>query len=369
MNGLPMVFGGLALVLAAGAGAQRRPIAPPGVNAPAPVPKATAPAPEVTAGAAPGQQPVVPVPEPPAQPEQPELLVPDDELGAARAPKQAAAAPVASREVVFRKRLDRHTVTLRVRPARPAPGRTATLVFEVAQLLQPPDPTFGPRRPLEQGDFVATFSLDGRTVGRRRLHPLENAGSYGLHFTAPAAGVYRVELAQRLEAPEIGAVPVTAEFLLGFGTDTPAQSASADEGDGVEVRRSRRTLRVVGARNDGAPPELMADLEERWLALRAALEEPQADPAELAAHAQALQELSARLREPRSSGQSREFGQLASTLEPVAALPASFGQPTAALQAMDRLEFDSCTCCHARLRFRLTDDVGRWPEFGPRTDR
>jgi hypothetical protein len=390
---LLLALAGFALMLPAGVLAQRRVIAPPGLKPAAPAPKAEEPA---APAAAPAEdkagddqdaeaQPsstkkkpaVAPAPQPAQQePEKPQILLPKEELEAQQQAKAMPAVQVAAppaREVIYRKKTEKAVVTMRVRPARPEPHRSATLVFEVVRLLTVPDPAVGFRKPLEGAVFFAELSLDGRSFGRYRLHPMKNAGTYGMHFTAPEAGIYRVALAQHLDNPEIGDVPVAADLLLGFGKETPMEAApDEEEEDVVQVRRGRHALRSTStkAREEPRGP-LMTELGERWMALTTALAAKDAKGEELQSHAQAIAGLSARViaEAPSDPEAAKEHGALAEGMASLAELPAKVADPAAARALMERTERDSCNRCHAKRRFHVTDDVGRWPQFEPKAAR
>lgn len=310
--------------------------------------------------------------EPAPEPQKPQVLLPKDELQARPQAEQAQVAAPPSREVIYRKKVDKAVVTLRVRPAKPQPQRTATLVFEVAELLVVPDPLVGDRRPVEDGLFSLEVGLDGKSMRRFRLHRMTNAGAYGTHVTVPEAGVYRLGLVQTLEKREIGTEPIQTEFLLGFGKETPMEEAADEEDDdAVQVRRGRSALRVASAKATAAAPDLMTELGEHWMALDTALGQKQPQFEELDRHAKALAELAPKLQThlrapPASDADAKEREALAAGLAPLAELPEKIAKPAAARESMTETALGNCNRCHVKFRFKLTDDVSGWPKFAPK---
>jgi hypothetical protein len=395
---LLLLTAGCSLLLCPTAFAQRRVIAPPGMKpavtsqkAPADSaakdeeakeksepaqssPGAVETAPAASApSAAPARQPAnaPDETEPAPEPEKPQVLLPKDEPQTKPAAEQAQVTAPPSREVVYRKKVDKAIVTLRVRPAKPQPNRAATLVFEVAELLIVPDPLVGDRKPVENGLFSVDVSLDGKSARRLRLHKMTNAGAYGTHVTVPEAGVYRVALVQKLEKQEIGTKPIQTEFLLGFGKETPMEEAADEEDDdAVQVRRGRRALRVASAKATTAP-DLMTELGEHWMSLDTALGEEQPQFEELDKHAQALAQLAPKIethfRAPPAAGaNAKELEALAAGLKPLADLPEKIAKPAAARESMAETARASCNRCHVKFRFKVSDDVSGWPKFAPK---
>ncbi len=93
-------------------------------------------------------------------------------------------------EALVSRTLESTAYTLHVRPSQPKPGRVAEVVLEVFEVMDPPDPEYGERKPVTGEQLVA--HVEG--VGRFLLHPIErNDGAYGFHFTPTAAGSREVE--------------------------------------------------------------------------------------------------------------------------------------------------------------------------------
>lgn len=314
--------------------------------------------------------------EPLAQPKKdlppapPTILVPKDEQGAPKAEGKPAVTAAKADEVLYRKKIDKTIVTLRVRPAKPVPGKSTTLMFEIVKLLAVPDPSLGDRVPLEKATLFATIGRDGAQATRYRLHPLVDAGIYGVHFTAPISGAYRIQLDQRLENAEIGDKPVSTEFVLGIGQDTAMQAA--EEEAAVKTGRGRTALRVGDGAHGGAA-QVMRALGDGWLALLHGLSN-QNTGVDLVGLARGLGEGSAKLagQVPEAlSSQRREFdalaGELATALKDL--LPAVGTDATKARALMAKIETDQCARCHVKYRFQITDDVAAWPKFTPKAPK
>jgi hypothetical protein len=306
----------------------------------------------------------------PAAPEKTTILVPKDEQGAAQSGSKAAAAPKGD-EAIYRKKIDKMSVTLRVRPAKPMPGKTTTLVFEVVKQLTIPDPALGDRVPLEKAILFADVGKDGAATVRYRLHPLSDAGLYGTHLTATEAGPYRIGLEQRLENAEIGDKPLTAEFVLGIGQDTPMQAA--EEETAVKTGRGRTALRAGDAPPAEGAPTVMKALGDGWLELTKGLAKPNSGT-DLVAAARAMADAAAKLsgQAPASfASQRRDFDALAG--ETAAALkdlvPVVGTDAAKAREALAKIETGNCAKCHVKYRFQITDDVTAWPKFTPKAPK
>lgn len=304
--------------------------------------------------------------------EKPAILVPKDEQGA-QPGKTASAAPKAD-EALYRKKVDKVSVTLRVRPARPMPGKTTTLVFEIVKHLAVPDPALGDRVPLEKAVLFADVGRDGGPTVRYRLHALSDAGVYGIHLTGAEAGPYRIALEQRLENAEIGDKPLAADFVLGIGQDTAMQAAEEDAGKGgASSGRGRSALRAGEAPPAEGAPTVMKALGDGWMELAAGLARPNSG-ADLVAVARAMAEAAGKLvgQAPAAfSAQRRDFDSLAT--ENAAALkdlvPLVGADPAKAREAMSKVETAHCARCHVKYRFQLTDDVAAWPKFTPKAPK
>jgi hypothetical protein len=93
-------------------------------------------------------------------------------------------------EALVSRTLESTAYTMHVRPSQLKPGKVAEVVLEVFEVMDPPDPEYGERKPMTGEQLVA--HVEG--VGRFLLHPIErNDGAYGFHFTPTAAGTREIE--------------------------------------------------------------------------------------------------------------------------------------------------------------------------------
>ncbi len=320
--------------------------------------------------------------EAPAEPPKPQVVVPVDERGVKKQEKAAdAVPPPPAVETVYRKRLDnKTTVTLRVRPAQPEPGKLTTFLFEFSRILEIPDPVIGDRAPVENADFVLTLTGNGKGAKpvRYRLNPLRDAGIYGTHFTTTEPGLYTLEVEQRLgEKKEIGEVAITGEFQVGIGVPTPPPSEE-EEQPGQRTRRGRgRTgaLKAISERDSAADVvgEVMGQLGTGWNELARKVEDPKATPEELAAIAKTLSELAGKVEGQVPVAQAmhgKEFnlyaGQLNDALKDLVTQLSDRNKVKASLV---KVEQGVCLKCHTRFRYQITEDVSSWPKFEPKDVR
>ncbi len=333
--------------------------------APAPAPAPTAPASDAVAPEKLGAD-----KERESKVSAPAILVPKDEQG--QPEKAAGRAVVAAepQESVYRKKIDKNVIVLHVRPARPLPAQPVTLTVELQKLLPIPDPAIGDRAPVEGATVLATITRDGKgaTPSSYLFHPMSDSGVYGVRFSVPEHGRYKVEIAQR-PGPnaEVAERPIGAEFVLGIGEATPME-ASQEEG-AIKAGKGRSALRVADAKHKEGPAELMRSLGEHWMALMRGLE-TNLTLGELQGHAKAIAELAGKLpgQVPLSMAiDGREFDALAQQLAKSAAeLPAVAGDRAGAKAQVTRMEQDLCLRCHTKFRFRIADELSSWPTFEPK---
>ncbi len=113
-----------------------------------------------------------------------------DELKEQSSAKVSSADCSSGCEALTSRTLESTAFTLHVRPAQPKPGKVAEVVLEVFEVMDPPDPEYGERKPVTGEQLVA--HVEG--VGRFLLHPIErNDGAYGFHFTPTAGGSREIE--------------------------------------------------------------------------------------------------------------------------------------------------------------------------------
>lgn len=365
----------VALVAAAwtaGAESAKRPVTVPGSQPPPPpppaveaAPVATPPAPEVAAPAPTGQviqQVIAPEAKPAPAPAAPSAF--KDE----RTPTTGAVAPQAvdpdPRELRFRKKSGDVMFVMAVRPGKPKPGTPTEVVFQLEELLPIPDPVLGDRRPVEGAKLVAkvTGPAGARTY---ELHPLDDRGEYGFHFTPAIAGLYSVTCERAS-----GRAGLRAEYALGVGVDTPVPTDDASDPNLRKGPRGARSVLGAESRDEVRGPDdstaagVMDELGQHWLALRRV-----AGTADAAAPMAKVLDQARKLpgKVPAGFPESRaEFDRLAAKfVADLEALQGQVAQPAAAAE-LDRLQAGTCLRCHAQFRFGFAETVERWPDFEKR---
>ena len=214
-------------------------------------------------------------------------------------------------------------VQVTFRPGDPDANKLVELSFDIAR-------GEGDGQPWIDGKLALAVSGPGPKA-RYLVRALGDAGSYGVHWTPPARGLWTLTLAPYKEAGP------SVTFQVGVGVPMPASA----QGHMVQTSRT-----VVGAArpasSDGpAVKQLMAELGRRWVS-QADLTKP--EPAELKAMAKLMKAIQGRV--PREhAAQSTEFDTLAA-------------RETAQLEQGGLPSAESCLQCHYTFR---DDWVKPWP--------
>jgi hypothetical protein len=245
-------------------------------------------------------------------------------------------------EALIRKRIGLLQYVLHVRPSSPVPGDVAELVVDVAEVLEPPDPDLGDRRPLEKQQLTA--KVEG--LGVYQLHsPGGNVGSYGFHMTPPSKGVREVEIRieGRTEAGPIFRVNIGGEQkVTAKGETLELRPYEYRPGNGDTARNMYElgitwgqlwTLALGGKGDQAALTKMYAQLAKQGTTL----------PLPKRADRALYEELS---------------GKLAATGEAAVAL-----KPGGLRDFMTTTQSQQCNRCHVVYDYHLTDDVSLWPNF------
>jgi hypothetical protein len=242
-------------------------------------------------------------------------------------------------ERLVRKRTVTRELVLHLRPAQPRLGEVAEVVIEASEILDPPDPEIGEKKPME--GLSATGHLEG--VGRYALIPIEgSAGSYGFHFTPDAKGM------RRLTVEGIGP---SADFDLPIG-----QPPTNPTGYELRTYEPRPGLDSIG--------QDMAELGAAWGGLwKIALGQSHGDAAALTKTVQRLAKTGAAQPPSNVTGSHRTtYVDLARGL--IEASGRLTGASGAKLrEALTEIDERQCSRCHAAFAWGLTDDVADWPSF------
>jgi hypothetical protein len=232
---------------------------------------------------------------------------------------------------------------LHVRPSSPVPGQVVEIVADIAEVIEPPDPDIGDRRPLENQQVVA--KVEG--MGQFQMHPVGgNAGSYGFHMTPQTKGLK--ELAIHVE----GRREADAIFRVNIGGEQKA----LDKGETLELRPYEywRGADALG-RN-------MYDLGRVWGQLWLLSQgQGKGDLATLAKLYADLAKQGTALPLPRRADRAQYeelAGQFAATGPAAMAL-----KPAGLRDFISNTQSQHCYRCHVAYDYRLTEDLARWPSF------
>jgi hypothetical protein len=193
-----------------------------------------------------------------------------------------AQAPAAAKPPILKPEHNGATIgyRLKVRPGVVDPGHTVSIEIELAQLLKDPDPTYGERKPIDDARLHAI--LVAPPAGKKAKGPtwtashravrLSDAGTYGVTFTPPTAGVYGLYL--RGDGGEAGpieynlAMPVGVWPLAGDATFPPLpqpepamQFGNWDHGKTVCAERCKKD-HAAALPQGGLPVFLASDTVE-----------------------------------------------------------------------------------------------------------
>jgi hypothetical protein len=229
---------------------------------------------------------------------------------------------------------DEWRVHLNFRPGDPEPNKLVELSFDVGRQKEG---DAGEPQPWSDGKLALTVSGPGPRV-RTLVRALGDAGSYGVHWTPSARGLWTLTLAPYKDAgPNV-------TFQVGVGVPMPASA----QGHMVQSSRVVVTAGRVVERTQPAVKQLMAELGRRWLSQS---EPGKPDPAELKAMARLLKAVQGRV--PREySADTSEFDALAA-------------RETAQLELGGLPDAQSCLQCHLKFRDGWVNDLSRFPEVKP----
>jgi hypothetical protein len=327
-------------------------------DAPAPLPTTPepppAPAPQATP-AAPGQPAPTPKSAPPVVPLKPKAVLPDagpqvfkDDLTADDLKRSQGALPDqdcqhGGCEALLRRRIGLLAYQLHVRPSQPVPGQVAELVVDLAEVVEPPDPDIGDRRPMDNQQLVGTV----QGMGGYQLHPAGgNAGAYGFHFTPQTKGIREVEI--KIE----GRSEPAAVFRVNIGGEQKATG----KGETLELRswESGRGSDALG-RNMYELGNVWGQL---WLLSRG---EGKGDLATLVKLYSGLGQQLSSMPLPRRADRTLFqdlAGKLAATGETAQVI-----KPSGLRDFMSTTQTQQCNRCHVVFDYRFTNDVSQWPSF------
>ena len=247
-------------------------------------------------------------------------------------------------EGVLRRRLASRDYLLHVRPAQPRLGEVAEIVVEVSELLDPPDPELGDKKPEEGLALVA--HLEG--VGRYQLHPVDGStGSYGFHFTPQAKGSRRLTI-----EPAAGGKGPAIDFDIPIGQ--PAAKGASYELHPYELSPN---LDAVGRD--------MFEIGAAWGSLWASAQSTgHGDAAALAKTVQRFAKASMTIAPASAADRRGAYAELARSFSE-ATERLSGAKGSALKEALSFIEEQQCNRCHAAYAWGIASDVSNWPQFMP----
>lgn len=268
---------------------------------------------------------------------------------------------------------------VRLRPGAPDPGQVVEVFIEMNEVPPVPDPVYGEQIPIKDAQItVEVTDADGAGYTTAyRVHPLQDAGSYGMHFTPARKDNYRLtlkgkhttgryEVGTRVpvgiwpfanvdekgrvkeEAPvaDSGRLPAVPAGMKG-----PAQPAATSAAPSV-----RSPLQAA------SPMKLaMRALGQAWAdgmaAMYAGRKPDLKQAAFLAEPFRALAEKTAGLGSGEFADLMQQTAQAIGDFERAA----KAGKEREALEAFERVGVHHCTRCHFKGRWRIIDDVLKFP--------
>jgi len=274
-------------------------------------------------------------------------LTPEDLARQTAAAKSATAGSACvSCEAVYHRKFESTSFNLHVRPPSLVVGQVGELVFDIADILDPPDPEFGDRRPVTGEQLVANIEGAGLYV----LHPIPgNAGSYGLHFIPISDGLRHVVLA-RMD----GRAGLSVDLQVAVGR--PQQLVSK----AVDIREAQ----PLGSKQAVEPIRAtMTQLGTVWGGLWNVALTGKGDAAALAKLLPGLaQETVGHVPQAHATDRAnfdvlaRSFAQSSSDISKAAG-----GLDLKA--ALVKMQGQQCDRCHAVYFYGITEDVTDWPRF------
>jgi soluble cytochrome b562 len=126
---------------------------------------------------------------------------------------------------------------VRLEPGVPDPGKLVEVTIEMSEVPPVPDPIYGERIPVKDAEITAKITdVDGAGYTMAyRVHTLQDAGSYGFHFTPARKDNYKMELTGVFKNKRystttrvpVGIWPFTSVDAKGNVSRVPAHSASS----------------------------------------------------------------------------------------------------------------------------------------------
>ena len=255
--------------------------------------------------------------------------------------------------------------------------------IEMAEVPPIPDPIYGERIPVKGAEIVAEVAdADGAgyTV-KYRVHPLQDAGSYGFHFTPLRRDNYRVTLKGVYKTKKfdphfrvpVGIWPFTKVDDQGSVSQVPAQPASSRMPavptgvKGPAVPGGSAPKRSVPGRRLSPLRSVMKSLGESWAKAgealltgrRPDLKEARVSSAQMKAAAKEALEIN-----PPDSGFKSLISEMNQEMDRFEKAAGS-GKAPATIKAFKQIGSHHCNRCHFKMRWKMIDDLNAFPAALP----
>lgn len=272
---------------------------------------------------------------------------------------------------------------IRLEPGVPDPEEVVEVAIEMAEIPPIPDPIYGERIPVKGAEIIAEVAdADGAgyTV-KYRVHPLQDAGSYGFHFTPLRRDNYRVTLKGIYKTKKfdpnfrvpVGIWPFTKVDKKGSVSQVPAQPASSrmpavpSGVKGPAVPGGSTPKRTVPGRRLSPLRGVMKALGESWAQAGEALlmgRRPDLKEARVASTQMKAAATEAVEVKPSDSEFKSLISELSQALNKFDQAAGS-GKAPATIKAFKRIGSHHCNRCHFKMRWKMIDDLNAFPAALP----
>lgn len=272
---------------------------------------------------------------------------------------------------------------IRLEPGVPDPEEVVEVAIEMAEVPPIPDPIYGERIPVKAAEIIAEVAdADGAgyTV-KYRVHPMQDAGSYGFHFTPLRKDNYQVTLKGIYKTKKfdpgfrvpVGIWPFTKVDEKGTVSRVPTQPASSrmpavpSGVKGPAVPGGSVPVRAAPGRRMSPLRSAMKMLGESWarageallIGRRPDLKGARVSSAQMKAAAKEAMEIN-----PSDSEFKSLMSELNQELDRFEQAAGS-GKAPATIKAFKYIGSRHCNRCHFKMRWKMIDDLNAFPAALP----
>jgi len=272
---------------------------------------------------------------------------------------------------------------IRLEPGVPDPEEVVEVSIEMAEVPPIPDPIYGERIPVKGSEIVAEVAdADGAgyTV-KYRVHPLQDAGSYGFHFTplrkdnyqVTLKGIYKTKKFDPNFRVPVGIWPFTKVDDKGSVSQVPAGPSTSrmpavpSGVKGPAVPGGPGPERSAPGRRMSPLRSVMNELGEWWAKAGEALltgrrpDLKQARVASAQMKAAAKEALEVQSSDSEFKSLISEMNQELDRFEKAA----GSGKAPATVKAFKHIGSHHCNRCHFKMRWKMIDDLNAFPAALP----